>query len=103
VRSLLETIERMIQPAYVVGASRVNEASGLATVDNLGELSMEECVLDIKLASLPFKGERDGEDEADHGRFDNQAECLVTVNAFLSRETAKHPTCFVAVERAIRI
>jgi hypothetical protein len=73
----------------------------LATVDDLGELAVEEGVLDVELASLPFKGERDGEDDADRGRFDNRTECLVKVNILLLRETAKHPTCFVAVERAI--
>jgi hypothetical protein len=82
-------------------ASRVNEAGGLATVDDLGELAMEEGILDVELASLPFKGERVGEDDADRGRFDNRTERLVEVNALLLRETAKHPTCFVAVERAI--
>jgi hypothetical protein len=61
----------------------------------------DQGVLDVELASLPFKGERDGEDNADRGRFDNQTECLVEVNALLLRETAKHPVCFVAVEGAI--
>jgi hypothetical protein len=73
----------------------------LAPVDDLGELAVEEDVLDVELASLPFKGERDGEDDADHGRFDNQTERLVKVNTLLLRETAKHPACFVAVEGAI--
>jgi hypothetical protein len=85
----------------MLGASRVDEAGGLATVDNLGELVVEEGVLDVELASLPFKGERDGEDDADRGRFDNPTERLIKVNALLLREIAKHPSCFVAVERAI--
>jgi hypothetical protein len=91
----------MVQPTDVLGASRVDEAGGLATVDDLGELAVEEGVLDVELASLPFKGERDGEDNADCGRFDNRTEHLVEVNALLLRETAKHPACFVAVEGAI--
>jgi hypothetical protein len=91
----------MVQPTDVLGASRVDEAGGLATVDNLGELAMEEGILDVKLASLLFKGERDGEDDVDHGRFDNRIECLIKVNALIPRETVKHPACFVAVERAI--
>jgi hypothetical protein len=57
----------MVQPTDVLGASSVNEAGGLATVDDLSELAMEEGVLDVELASLPFKGERDGEDDADRG------------------------------------
>jgi hypothetical protein len=73
----------------------------LATVDDLGELAVEEGVLDIELVSLSFKEEHNGEDDADHGRFDNRTERLVEVNALLLRETAKHPTCFVAVEGAI--
>jgi hypothetical protein len=82
-------------------ASRVDEAGGLATVDDLGELAVEEGILDVELASLPFKGERNGEDDADRGRFDNRTERLIEVNALLLREVVKHPTCFVAVERAI--
>jgi hypothetical protein len=85
----------------VLGASRVHEAGGLETVDDLGELAVEEGVLDVELSSLPFKGERDGEDDADRGRFDNWTKRLVEVNALLLRETTKHPACFVAVEGAI--
>jgi hypothetical protein len=84
----------------VLGASRVDEASGLATIDNLGELAVEEGVLDVEVASLPFKGKRDRENDADRGRFDNQTERLVKVNALLVRESAKNPACFLAVERA---
>jgi hypothetical protein len=91
----------MVQLTDMLGASRVDEAGGLATVDDLGELAVEEGVLDVELASLPFKGERDGEDDTDRGRFDNQTEHLVEVNALLLRETAKHPTFFVAVEGTI--
>jgi hypothetical protein len=79
----------------VLEESRVDEDSGLATVDNLSELA-KEGILDIELSSLPFKGERGGEDDADHGPFDNQTKRLVEVNALLLRETAKHPACFVA-------
>jgi hypothetical protein len=93
----------MVQPTDMLEASRVDEAGGLATVDDLGELVVEKGVLDVKLASLPFKGERDGEDDVDRGRFHNRTERLVKVNALLLREAAKHPTCFVAVERAIRL
>jgi hypothetical protein len=83
----------------VLGASRVDEAGGLASVDDLGKLVMEEGVLDVELASRPFKGERGGEDDADRGRFDNRTKSLIEVNTLLLRETAKHPACFVAVER----
>jgi hypothetical protein len=91
----------MVQPTDMLGASRVDEAGGLATIDDLGKLVVEEGVLDVELASLPFKGEHDGEDDADRGQFDNRTECLIEVNALLLRETVKHPTCFVAIKRAI--
>jgi hypothetical protein len=44
----------MVQPIDVLGESRVDEAGGLATIDNLGELAVEEGILDVELASLPF-------------------------------------------------
>jgi hypothetical protein len=49
---------------------------------------VEEGIFDVELATLPFKGERDGQDDVDHGRFDNRTERLVEVNALLLRETA---------------
>jgi hypothetical protein len=85
----------------MLGASTVDKAGGLATVDDLGELAMEEGILDVELASRPFKEERDGEDDMDCGQFDNRTKPLMEVNALLLRETAKHPACFVAVWRAI--
>jgi hypothetical protein len=42
----------------VLRAYGVDKVGGLSTVDNLEERVVEESVLDIKLASLPFKGER---------------------------------------------
>jgi hypothetical protein len=38
----------------VLGASRLDEVGGLVTVDNLDELAVEEGILDVELASLPF-------------------------------------------------
>ena len=67
----------------MVWASRVDEAGGLATVDDLGEFAVEEGVLDVELASAPVKGDGDGEDDADRGRFDDRAEGLVEVYAVL--------------------
>jgi hypothetical protein len=93
----------MVWPIDMLGVSRVDEGGGLGTIDNLGELAVEEGVLDVVLASLPFKGERDGEDDTDRGQFDNQTKCLIEVNTLLLRETAKHPACFIAAERAIRL
>jgi hypothetical protein len=55
------------------------------TVDNLDE-PVVEGVLDVKLASLPFKGE-------------HRTECLVEV--LLLGETMKHLACFVAIEGSI--
>ena len=85
----------------MVGSCRVDEASRLTTIDDLSELSVEEGVLDVQLASLPLDGEREGEDDVDRRRFNNRAERLIEVNALLLGETAKHPTCFVVVKGAI--
>jgi hypothetical protein len=50
----------------VLRTSRVDESGGLATIDDLDELAVEEGILDVELASLPLKEERNGEDDADH-------------------------------------
>jgi hypothetical protein len=43
----------------VLEVSRVDEAGGLTIIDDLSELAVEEGVLDVQLASLALKGERD--------------------------------------------
>jgi hypothetical protein len=54
-RSLLEIVYRTVQPTDVLGASRVDEADGLATLDDLGELAVEEGILDVEMVSLPLR------------------------------------------------
>jgi hypothetical protein len=91
----------MVQLTDVLGTAGVDEACGLSTVGDIGELVVEEIVLDVRLASLPLKGEREGEDDKDRRRFENQVEHLVEVDTLLLGEATKQPTCFVAVEGAI--
>lgn len=39
----------------------------------------------------------------DHGRLDNQAECLIVVDAFLLGEVADNPTCLMPSEGAVGV
>jgi hypothetical protein len=87
----------------MLGAGGVDEAGGLVTVDDLIKSAMEEGILNVELASLPVKGERDGEDDANRSQVDNWVEHLVEVDALLLGKAVKHPSCFVEVEEDIRL
>jgi hypothetical protein len=93
----------MVEAAHVIGMCRINEPGGLLTKHHLGELSMKERVLDIKLLYLLVAGERDGEDDPNSGGSNNRVECLVKVDVVFLRETAQDPTGFIAVKRTIRL
>ena len=51
--SLLQTIQRVLQQTDMVRVSRVDEARGLLTVDDLLQASMKECILHVKLVYRP--------------------------------------------------
>jgi hypothetical protein len=53
--------------------------------------------------SLPIEGECEEENNSHHRWFDNQVEHLVEVNTLLLTEASEHPTCFLAVKRAIGV
>jgi hypothetical protein len=82
------------------GASRIDEANGLSIVDDISKLAMEESILDIKLASLPLKREREE-------RMKWTIAGLTTGLDVSSKSTpyswkaATHLACFVAVDGSI--
>jgi hypothetical protein len=63
---------------------------------------VEEGILDVELMDRPVPGEGKGEDSANSGELDDEAEGLVVVHARALGEAPKDPTGLVAVEGAIR-
>ena len=102
-RGLLEAVQRLVQATDVVGAVGVDEARRLLTLDLLVKIAMEEGILDVELVERPGARYREAEDDADRGRLDDGAECLVKVDPRLLREAANHPSRLVAGEAAIRV
>jgi MoxR-like ATPase len=51
---LAETIQGLGEEADVIWVLGVNESSGLTTVDALGEVAVQERILDIKLVDGPL-------------------------------------------------
>jgi hypothetical protein len=51
--SLLQTIERLVKMAHIVGAARIDEPWWLLTIDLLVKCAMEKGILDIKLVNRP--------------------------------------------------
>jgi hypothetical protein len=76
----------------------VDEAGGLAAVDNLRQSVMEEGILDVELMDRPVPGECEGEDGSNGGELDDGDEVLVVVHFGALGEDPKDPTGLVAVE-----
>jgi hypothetical protein len=49
---LLQLMERLDEKADMIRLRRINKSSWLATIDNLQEGVMQECILHIKLMNL---------------------------------------------------
>jgi hypothetical protein len=81
--------------------SSVDEAGGLAAVDNLCQNAVEEGILNVELMDRPVLREGQGEDGSHGGKLDNGAEGLVVVHTRALGEAPKDPTGLVAVEGAI--
>jgi hypothetical protein len=64
---------------------------------------MKERVLDVELAYLPVKGQCDGEDDTDLGRFHNRNERLIEVDVGGLREATKNLTSHVALKRSASV
>jgi hypothetical protein len=50
---LLETVEGLVKTADIIRAAGINKPWGLLTVDNFIKSTVEEGILDIKLANSP--------------------------------------------------
>jgi hypothetical protein len=100
--SLLQAVERLVKPADMVGASRVDEARWLLTVNLLVKSAMEKGILDIKLMNQPSTRSRNAEDDADSGGLNDRTKSLVEVNPGLLREAPYDPACLVASKPAVR-
>ena len=87
----------------MVGLGGINEPSRLNAVDSLTQGAMEKCILHIELVNRPGARQCQSEDNPDGSWFDNRTESLIIINARSLSETAKHPPCFIAVKRAIRL
>jgi hypothetical protein len=61
----------------MVGVAGVDEARRLLTVDILIKSAMKEGILDVQLVNGP----RSRDDDADRGRLDDRAECLIKINS----------------------
>ena len=82
-RCLLKSIQGLLQQAYRVRGSRVDEAFRLLAVDCLLEVAVKEGILHVELAYGSVSGCSNAEDGADRGRLDDRTEGLVVVDAGL--------------------
>ena len=92
-----------MKAAHIVGATGINKTRRLLAIDLLVKIAVEEGILDIKLVDRPRTGDRNGEDDADGGRFDNRAERLVEVDARLLGVATDHPPSLIPSQPSIRM
>ena len=102
-RGLFQTVEGAVELADMAGVAGVEEAGWLLAEDRLGEVAVQEGVLDVQLVDRPVGGDGEGEHDTDGGRLDDGRERLAKVDAGLLREAAKNPTCLVPCQRSIRV
>jgi hypothetical protein len=100
--SLLQAVERLVKPTDMVGASRVDEARRLLTVNLLIKSAMKKGIPDIKLMNRPSTRSRNAEDDADSGGLNDRTESLIEVNPELLREAPYDPACLVASKPTVR-
>jgi hypothetical protein len=94
-RRLLQPIERLVEAVDLVRLRGINKPHRLAIVDCIWESTMYEHILHIKLVDGSGAWDGQGKYCADGGRLDNQAECLIVVDARPLGEAAKNPTSLV--------
>ena len=102
-RSLLQSVQGLLQEADAVGGTRVDEAWWLLAVDSLLEMTVKESILHVQLVDRPGARCGDAEDGPNGGRFDHRAEGIVVVDALALREAADHPASLVAGKRSIGV
>jgi hypothetical protein len=85
----------------MIWGARVDESWQLLAVDGLLEVAVKKGVLYVQLVNGPGAGRGDAEYRLNGGRFDNRAEGLVVVNAFVLGEAANNPVSLVAGEGPI--
>ena len=87
----------------MIGASRVNKARRLLTVDGLLQVAVKKGVLHIQLVDRPATRGGDAEDDTNRRRLDNGAEGLIVVDAVALSEATDDPVSLVTGKGTIGV
>ena len=79
-RRLLEPIQGLDELAHMIGVVLVDEASWLVAVDALGEIAMQERILDVELVYCPPPCRGEVKDSPDGCRLDHWGKGLMEVD-----------------------
>jgi len=82
-RSLLKSVQGLLQETDVIWGSRINKSRRLLAVDCLLQMTMKEGILHVELMDRPRARYGEAEDDPNRGRFDNRTESLVVVESML--------------------
>jgi len=80
-RRLTKTINGFVKETKRIGKMAINESRWFFHVDNFIEDTMQESILDIKLAYAPVPIQGHRKNEADGGWLDNRTQSFIKVNA----------------------
>jgi len=103
VRSLLEAVEGSLQKTHMIGASGVNKARRLMTVDGLLQVAVKKGVLHIQLVDRPATRGGDAEDDMNRRRLDNGAKGLIVVDVVALSEATNDPASLVTGKRTVGV
>jgi len=102
-RSLLEAVEGSLQKTHMIGASGVNKARRLLTVDGLLQVAVKKGVLHIQLVDRPATRGGDAEDDTNRRRLDNGAEGHIVVDVVALSEATNDPASLVTGKRTVGV
>jgi hypothetical protein len=99
-RGLFQAIKRMPKTTNHPIGNRIPRRR--LHVNLLTQLSIEECVLNIKLRHRPVSNRSDSKKSAHSGHMSHKGKCLIIVTAVLLLKAMSHKTRFIALKRSIR-
>ena len=88
-RGLLETVERLVEPADHVWTRGVNKSRWMTAVDCLSKMLVQKSVLNIQLMHRPRASKSQREHRADCRRLHHRTEGLIVVNLGALSETQR--------------
>ena len=101
-RCLFEAIKSFLQQTNMIREARINVPMRLFHIDLFNKMTIEECILDIKLAKRPVVGHSKRKDNMNSGSLDNRATSVSVVKTKYLCIAFGNKAGFETLDRSIR-